>query len=240
MEKLPLVSAIIPSFNRFKYLIEAIESIKIQNYPNIEIIVINDGSTQDDYYSYEFDKNIKMINLEENQKKIHGFGPGSIRNFGTSEAKGELLAFLDDDDIWLENKLQIQVGQMLDRGFKLSSTEGYYGEGRYQKENNYLLYNKEKYFSDYKYLYRKTDFLKNNELPKVWNSEFTNIWNCFITSSVIVEKELFDNLGGFRNLPMWADYDCWKGLQQLTDSLYVDEPLFYFDGLHGDGRNYEK
>ena len=52
-------------------------------------------------------------------------------------------------------------------------------------------------------------------------------------------EKLFDNLGGFRNLPMWADYDCWKGLQQLTDSLYIDIPLFYFDGLHGYGRNYE-
>ena len=82
--------------------------------------------------------------------------------------------------------------------------------------------------------------LLKDSLPKIWNSEFTNIWNCFITSSVIVEKNLFNKLGGFRNLPLWADYDCWKGLQQLTDSIYINEPLFYFDGLHGDGRNYEK
>ena len=108
----------------------------------------------------------------------------------------------------------------------LSSTEGFYGEGRYLENKEYLLYNKEKYIKDYKYLYKNTDFIKENTLPQVWTKEFTNIWNCFITSSVVVQKKLFDNLGGFRNLPMWADYDCWKGLQQLTDSLYIDIPLF--------------
>ena len=46
---------------------------------------------------------------------------------------------------------------------------------------------------DYKYLYRETDFIKKNRLPKIWNSDFTNIWNCFITSSVVVERKLFQN-----------------------------------------------
>ncbi len=240
MKSYPSVSVIIPSFNRFKFLLEAIVSVQNQNYPNLEIIVINDGSSEDNYYSYNFENNVKILHLKENQKEIHGFGPGSIRNFGTKEAKGEYLAFLDDDDIWLKNKLIKQISKMQERNFLLSSTEGYFGEGRYNPSNKYPLYNREKYIKDYKYLYRKTSFIKNNKLPEVWNSEFTNVWNCFITSSVVVQKKLFNDLGGFRNLPRWADYDCWKGLQQLTDSIYLDEPLFYFDGMHGYGRNYEK
>ena len=236
----PKVSVIIPSYNRFEFLLEAIESVKIQKYPNFEIIVINDGSTQKEYYKHSFPDYVKIINLKQNQKEIHGFGPGSIRNFGTNEANGDYLAFLDDDDIWLENKLNIQISEMLKNDYLLSSTEGYYGEGRYNAKKKYLLYNQEKYIDDYKYLYRKTNFIKKNSLPNIWNSEFTNIWNCFVTSSVIVEKNLFNKLGGFRNLPLWADYDCWKGLQQLTDSIYINEPLFYFDGNHGHGRNYEK
>ena len=101
----PKVSVIIPSYNRFNFLLDAIESVRIQNYPSFEIIVINDGSTQKEYYEYNFSDDVIVINLEQNQKEIHGFGPGSIRNFGTKEASGDYLAFLDDDDIWLENKL---------------------------------------------------------------------------------------------------------------------------------------
>jgi len=240
MDNLPKVSVIIPSYNRFKFLLEAINSVQQQDYSNFEIIVVNDGSTEKEYYNYSFPNNVSLINLEKNQKEIHGFGPGSIRNFGVAKATGEYLAFLDDDDIWLKDKLNIQISEMVENNFLLSSTEGFYGKGRYLENKKYLLYNKEKYIKDYKYLYKKTDFIKENKLPRVWTKEFTNIWNCFITSSVVVQKKLFDNLGGFRNLPLWADYDCWKGLQQLTDSLYIDIPLFYFDSLHGYGRNYEK
>jgi glycosyltransferase involved in cell wall biosynthesis len=240
MINVPKLSVIIPSYNRFDYLLEALESVRAQNYSNLEIFVINDGSTQDEYYSHKFDSDVEIIHLEENQKTIHGFGPGAIRNFGTNKATGKLLAFLDDDDIWLKGKLEFQIAQMISNNMLLSSTEGFYGEGRFDKSSTYTLYNREKYIKDYKYLYRKTKFIKDNQLPKIWTSEFTNIWNCFITSSVVVERKLFQNLGSFRNLPKWADYDCWKGLQQLTESIYIDEPFFYFDGLHGDGRNYEK
>ena len=82
MGKNPSVSVIIPSYNRFDYLIKALESVKLQTFKNFEIIIVNDGSSDSRYYSHFFDKSIKIVNLEENQKTIHGFGPGSIRNFG--------------------------------------------------------------------------------------------------------------------------------------------------------------
>ena len=56
MQKEPLVSVIIPLTTGSNTFLEAIESVKIQNYKNIEIIVINDGSTQKEYYNFEFDK----------------------------------------------------------------------------------------------------------------------------------------------------------------------------------------
>tara|TARA_B100001109_G_C18856377_1_gene471881 strand:+ start:992 stop:1714 length:723 start_codon:yes stop_codon:yes gene_type:complete len=234
------VSVIIPSYNRFNYLLRAIDSVISQNYKDLEIIVINDGSEDENYYKHKFDDIVKIVHLEENQKKLHGFGPGGIRNFGVNKAQGRYLAFLDDDDIWLPNKLEIQIKEMQNEKLALSSTEGYYGEGIFNPEEKYKLYNKQHYFKDLKYIYKDTKYLVNGNLPRIWDYEFTKVHNCFITSSVIVERKIFNTLGGFRNLPRWADYDCWLGLQQLTKNLYIDEPLFYYDGLHGDGRNYIK
>ena len=68
MSNTPKVSVIIPSYNRFNYLLEALESVKIQNYSNLEVLVINDGSTQEDYYRHNFDSDIQIIHLKENQK----------------------------------------------------------------------------------------------------------------------------------------------------------------------------
>ena len=66
------VSVIIPTYNRFHFLLNTIKSVKDQTYKNIEIIVINDCSTQKEYYDYQFDNDIIIINLKENSKKIFG------------------------------------------------------------------------------------------------------------------------------------------------------------------------
>ena len=64
-----LVSVIIPSFNRFDSLMNAIDSVFNQTYDNFEIIVVNDGSTDQRYYENEFPKNVIKIDLKENQTK---------------------------------------------------------------------------------------------------------------------------------------------------------------------------
>jgi len=236
----PLVSVIIPSYNRFKFLNNAVDSVKQQTYKNIEIIVINDGSDEEEYYTSNFSKNVKVINLEKNQKTIYGFGPGSIRNYGTDKASGEYLAFLDDDDIWLPNKLSVQIENMLVRDFKISCTEAYIGNGVFNKKTKYKLYNSEHYFQKIKKMYKKTKYLKFGKYPEIFTHDFLKIHNCMITSSVVVRKSLFDDMGKFRNLPSNADYDCWLGLLQLEDCLYIDEPLVYYDFLHANGREYTK
>ena len=112
MIKNPKVSAVIPTFNRFEYLIHALDSVASQTYKNIEIVIVNDGSDYQRYYTDSFKKNKKIVNLEKNQKLIHGFGPGSIRNFGIDVAEGDYIAFLDDDDIWLDHKLEFQIEKL--------------------------------------------------------------------------------------------------------------------------------
>ena len=236
----PLISVIIPSYNRYTYLVNAVESVLNQSYKNCEIIIINDGSTDKNYIDLDFGNQVKIVNLEINQKQLLGFGPGNIRNFGTDLANGDILAFLDDDDLWVSDKLENQLEQMAQNNVGMSSTEAFFCEGGINTEIEYPLYNGEHYLEDIKFLYKKSNYIKNNKLPKIWDYDFTTIHNCFITSSVVVEKKLFDILGGFRGLPMWADYDCWQGLQQITDSVYIDTPLVYYDSQHGDGRNYSK
>ena len=117
-----LVSVVIPSYNRFEYLKNAIDSVLSQTYSNFEIIVINDGSTQDAYYSEKLPNEVKVINLETNQKNVLGYVSNEyVRNFGIKAAQGKYLAFLDDDDIWMPNKLEIQINAMKEKKFKFRS-----------------------------------------------------------------------------------------------------------------------
>jgi len=159
-----LVSVVIPSYNRFEFLKNAIESVQSQTYKDYEIIVVNDGSTQEEYYSHKFPEEVKIINLETNQKNILGYVSNEyIRNFGIRAAQGKYLAFLDDDDVWMPEKLEIQLKDMRENNSKFSSTEGFYGEGRYNKDADYQLYNDEKYYSVIKKKYLLS-LLKPDEL----------------------------------------------------------------------------
>ena len=80
--------------------------------------------------------------------------------------------------------------------------------------------------------------LYNFRYPSIWTSKFIKIHNCIITSSVVVEKNLLDKIGNFRDIQskkLWADWDCWLGLLTHTDSYYFSDPLLYYnlsDGLN--------
>lgn len=86
------VSVIIPTYNRFKYLLNSIKSIKEQTYKNIEIIVINDCSTQKEYYDYDWKaNNINITHLPENSKKKFGYACGGyVRNQGCKKAMANI------------------------------------------------------------------------------------------------------------------------------------------------------
>ena len=92
---------------------QAIESVLSQSYDQLEIIVVNDGSIGDDYLNHKYSDNVKQINLKVNQKSIHGYGPGSIRNFGIESSEGEWIAFLDSDDWWDPKKLEISIKYLI-------------------------------------------------------------------------------------------------------------------------------
>lgn len=102
----PLVSVIIPVYNGEKFIREAIENIHSQNYPALEIIVVDDGST--DYLSHI----IESLPYDIRYFKQENAGPSAARNWGIKDASGKYIAFLDVDDLWPENNLNILVEEL--------------------------------------------------------------------------------------------------------------------------------
>ena len=239
----PLVSVVIPSFNRLDYLLRAIESVLNQTYSKTEIIVVNDGSTEEGYLEHKYIKDIKQVNLEQNQKIINGFGPGNIRNFGINKASGEWIAFLDDDDLWLKDKLEIQLNHLKGTDLKMSSTDALIGNGIYNEKLKYKSLLNDYYYKKIKKAVFRNYFInrfKKLIYPETFTKDFITTVNPIITSTVLLDKDLINQLNGFRNLPYAADYDLWKGVLQFTDCQYIDKPLIYYDNSHGYGREYKK
>ena len=106
MQDQPLVSVITPVYNCEKFLAAAIESVFAQTYHPIEIIIVDDGSTDQSGVIARSYSPIKYI-YQENH------GVSAARNIGVDAATGEFIAFLDADDLWLPKKLQIQIDCML-------------------------------------------------------------------------------------------------------------------------------
>lgn len=103
MKNNPLVSVIIPNYNYARYLKEAIMSVQVQTYSNTEIIVVNNGSTDDSLHLLQqFGSQIILIDQEN-------LGQAGARNSGLKVAKGDLIAFLDADDLWQNDKLEKQM-----------------------------------------------------------------------------------------------------------------------------------
>lgn len=105
----PLLSVIIPAYNGATFLAEAVESIYQQNYQPLEIIIVDDGSTDDTARI--------ATNLNSDVRYIvqpHSGRPAAGRNRGVKEAIGTLIGFLDQDDLWPANKLALQIPYLLD------------------------------------------------------------------------------------------------------------------------------
>lgn len=122
-----LVSVIIPVYNRPDQLKTAIQSVLTQEFQDFEIIVVDDGSIKPVLPILGGLKHIRIIRHEVNK------GAASARNTGTRNARGDLIAFLDSDDYWLPEKLDIQVDYLNNHPEIGAVTTGYYyitGEGK--------------------------------------------------------------------------------------------------------------
>jgi glycosyltransferase involved in cell wall biosynthesis len=235
------VSVIIPTYNRFHYLLNAIESVKSQTYDDIEIIVVNDRSSEDSYYKYDF-AGVNILHLDKNAVERHGRPmPGCYpRNVGMKISIGHYVAFLDDDDVWLPRKIELQVEAMRSSGCEMSCSDGYIGNGMYDANKEYSRYNAEHYWGALRKIYRrkrKSHLIKNG-LPDMWNSELIGTHNCCVCSSVVLSKRVIEKTGHFEIMPFAEDWEYWRRALKYTDCAYVKEPCFYYDSGHGGGQKY--
>src|SRR5512147_1790624 len=110
-----MVSVVITTFNRRAFLKPAVLSVLKQEYRDIEVIVIDDGSTDNSFQELK-DLPVRYIYKENG-------GISSARNRGIAETAGEYVAFLDVDDLWKKKKLSIQMNRMLSEGYDISYTD---------------------------------------------------------------------------------------------------------------------
>lgn len=131
---LPLVSAIIPTYNKSGLLAEAIDSVLHQTYKNIEIIVVDDGSTDDtSQVVSKYGAKVRYYYKENG-------GNADARNFGIKRANGCYLAFLDHDDLWYPERIEELVGILEENpgfGAVISETQYISVDGRVLRYSNY-------------------------------------------------------------------------------------------------------
>lgn len=228
------VSVIIPTHNRFASLLAAVASVKRQTHGNVEVIVVNDGSSDPAYYSTR-PVDVTWLDLPKPTTITCGRPcPGHARNAGLSLASGDVVAFLDDDDLWLPEKLSRQLRAMARTGHRMSCTDGLMGDGPMRPRSRYPVYLRE-YFGDFCVeFYERTGRHWTGRLPDVFTRDLVRDHNFIITSSVVVERALLDETGGFNCLPKGQeDVDLWLRCLERVDCLHVHEPLIYYDGRLG-------
>jgi len=204
-----LISVIIPTFNRSNLILRTIESVLNQSYKNFELIIVDDGST---------DNTHEVLNSLINSAKIKYFkrqnaGVSASRNFGVSRASGEFITFLDSDDEWLSHKLRDQLD--------------YFSQNPHMR----IVYGEEIWIRNGKRVNQKAIHKKSG------GSIFLAcLEQCLIApSSVMLEKKLFFEMGGFdESFVVCEDYDLWLKISSLMDIGFITHPIMIKHGGHED------
>lgn len=196
----PLITVVIPVYNSEKYISSAIESVLTQTYQNFEIIIINDGSTDNTKRVIESfnDSRIKYIE----QKNA---GPAAARNKGLENAIGEYIAFLDADDLWKPEKLELQINVF----------KGH--------DDICLTYSALEVLSSENILIELHSFKNYKRMDLVKFLLFDHI---AIMPAVMIKKTYLDEVGYFNpGLYTGEDWDLWLRLALKANFFYTDKIL---------------
>lgn len=200
---LPLVSVVIATYNMAKYLGEAVESVLSQTYTNVEIIIVDDGSTDDTsalVTRWANDRRVRCI-------RQRNLGQSRAKNQGISLAAGEYVAFLDADDRWTPRKLEQQIVLFNEH------------------PDVAVVYSDKQLIDEY------GDKLKGGE-AKCPQGRITSdllVDNYVNFGSAVVRREVLEEFGGFdETLPMSIDYDLWLRISTVYEFRCVEEPLLEY------------
>ena len=201
----PTVSVIIPTWNRASLLARALDSVDRQTRPPEEIIVVDDGSTDD---------TVALVRSRVTPPKLisqPNRGVSAARNAGIRAAAGEWVAFLDSDDEWLPEKLERQLAALGPETVLCHTDEIWIRRGR--RVNPMQKHRK------------SGGRIFERSLPLCAISP----------SAALVRRDLFDVVGLFDEcLPACEDYDLWLRVTSRYPVLYIDEPLVMKHGGHDD------
>ncbi len=204
---MPKVSIIIPTYNRYKFLSETIDSVLSQSYTDYELIVVDDGSTdKSGEVARKYNGSISYI-YQDNR------GVSAARNRGIAASTGEYVCFLDSDDLWQPDKLKVQAALMDSQPkYPLCYTDEIW-------IRNGVRVNQRRKHAKY------GGWILSHCLPL-----------CIISpSSVMIRRGLFDKLGLFDEaLPACEDYDLWLRIAKDYPIYFISQPLIIKRGGHAD------
>lgn len=217
-----LVSVIIPAYNAEKFISEALDSVFAQTYRPIEVIVIDDGSTDrtaeivKDYSIVKINKTIKtdITKIELRYLYQENGGPSKARNTGIKAAKGEYIAFLDADDLWMSDKIEKQIQlfkkdpkiDVIFTDVKIVRFKNGKMEDVFMFKNQNL--NKDFFGHDYIVLNPLEKLLKMNFIP---------------TSSVMAKKICFEGVLFDEQRRYAEDWELWLKMSVLFNFGYINE-----------------
>jgi glycosyltransferase involved in cell wall biosynthesis len=199
-----MVSVIITTYNRRAFLKAAVLSVLVQDYKDREIIIVDDGSTDDSL------KELEGLPVQYIWKKNGGIS--SARNKGIEVARGDYIAFLDVDDLWKKKKLSMQMAMMNEEGYDISYTdEIWIRDGRHLNQKS---------------IHKKySGFIFEKCLPLCIISPSSAL----MKRSIFNVVGLFDE-----TMIVCEDYDMWLRITARYPVLFVEKPLIVKQGGHED------
>lgn len=220
------ISAVIPVYNREKTIRRCIDSILNQTYPIYEIVIVDDGSTDQTLHILkEYQDCIKLVRQKHK-------GAQAARNMGIREADGEYIAFLDSDDEWMPDKLELQVNALQKNKYAVICGGGYIQTE--WKNGIPEVYRKSEDMQNAKSLMRLRLKGKSGYVYKFILQDSFCLFPSLMTSKEnLIKIGLLDE-----KVPSFQEWDTAIRLAQTNELIYIDSPLFIYH-LH-DGETISK